>query len=71
MSNVERIEAEIAKLSPEEVRQIVRWLIEYDAGLWGQQMDEDATAGWLDFLFEEADAERKTGRLRDWPPAQA
>jgi hypothetical protein len=31
-------------------------------------MDEDAAAGRLDFLFEEVQAECKSGKLRDWPP---
>ena len=31
------------------------------------QMDEDAAAGKLDFLFDEADRERKAAKLRDWP----
>ena len=30
-------------------------------------MDEDAAAGKLDFLFDEADKERATVTLRDWP----
>jgi len=34
-------------------------------------MDQDAAAGKLDSLFEEAAAERQYGKLRDWPPAQA
>jgi hypothetical protein len=33
-------------------------------------MDQNAAAGRLDFLFEEADAERTTGQLHDWPPAK-
>jgi hypothetical protein len=34
-------------------------------------MDQDAAAGKLDSLFEEAEAGRKSGQLRDWPPAKA
>jgi hypothetical protein len=30
-------------------------------------MERDATAGRLNFLFDEAAAERQAGRLRDWP----
>jgi hypothetical protein len=69
MYKVERIEAEIAKLSPQEVRRIARWLAEYDAKLWDEQVEQDAESGRLDFLFEEADADRKQGTHRDWPPA--
>ena len=34
---------------------------------WTRQMDADAEAAKLDFLFDEADAERQAGQLRDWP----
>lgn len=70
MSRVEKIEAQIAKLSRAEVREVVRWLAEYDAELWDEQMERDADAGRLDFLFAEADTERKQGPLRKWPPAR-
>jgi hypothetical protein len=33
---------------------------------WVRQMEEDAKAGKLDFLFEEAAEERRAGMLRDW-----
>jgi hypothetical protein len=31
-------------------------------------MDEDATAGKLDFLVDEAMEEEEQGRLKPWPP---
>ena len=64
MSKVEQIEAEIAKLSPEEFRQIARWLAERDAELWDKQMDEDAAAGRLDRLWQEAEREIAAGEAR-------
>jgi hypothetical protein len=64
MTNVERIEAEIAKLSPDEFRQLVRWLAERDAALWDKQMEEDAGAGRLDRLWNEAEKEIATGEAR-------
>ena len=33
-------------------------------------MAKDADAGKLDFLFEEAEAERGAGQLHDWPPSE-
>ncbi len=68
MSKVEQLEAELAKLSPDEFREVARWVAEHDADAWDEQLDKDAAAGRLDFLFDEADAERKNGTLRDWPP---
>jgi hypothetical protein len=35
--------------------------------LWKRQMDGDAAAGRLDFLFNEADADRAAGSCHDWP----
>jgi len=43
---------------------------ELDAKNWDKQMEEDAASGKLDFLFSEADQERKAGKLRDWSRAQ-
>lgn len=33
-------------------------------------MEANAAAGKLDFLFQEAEAERAKGKLKDWPSAQ-
>ena len=38
-----------------------------DQSQWDAQMDADSAAGRLDFLFEEADEETRTGGLRQWP----
>jgi hypothetical protein len=67
MSKVEQIEAELAKLPPAEARQVAGWLNEFLAEEWDKQIDADAKAGKLDFLFDEADRESKAGALRDWP----
>jgi hypothetical protein len=70
VSTIKEIEAAIKKLSPLEVARVTNWLVEYDAKLWDKEMDEDAEAGWLDFLFKEADAEYKSRKLRNWPRPQ-
>ncbi len=67
MRSIEEIEAEIAKLTPAEVRNVAKWLEKFLAEEWDKQIEADAKNGRLDFLFEEAEAERKAGRLRDWP----
>ncbi len=67
MSKVEQIEAELARLSPDEARQVAGWLEEFLADEWDKQIKEDDKAGKLDFLFNEAGVERKAGALRDWP----
>ena len=35
--------------------------------LWDAQIREDARAGRLDFLFDEADAEYARGETEEWP----
>jgi len=39
-----------------------------DGDAWDKQMERDAAAGKLDFLFEEAERAKREGTLRDWPP---
>ncbi len=67
MDRVEEIEAAIKSLPPEEFRRIAQWFRERDQALWDQQLDRDASAGKLDFLFEESKRESEEGLLRDWP----
>ena len=68
MSTVEEIERAVEQLSPPDLARLRRWFIERDNAQWDREMEQDAVAGKLDFLFEEAAGERKAGELRDWPP---
>jgi len=67
MDRVEEIEAAIHDLPPEEYRRLAEWFRELEQSRWDAQMDEDSSAGRLDFLFEEAEGERAQGSLRAWP----
>lgn len=67
MDRVEEIEAAINDLPPEDFRRIANWLLDRDQALWDQQMDSDACAGKLDFLFEEFETEFRQKLLIDWP----
>jgi hypothetical protein len=67
MDRVEEIEAAIHDLPPEEYRRLAVWLREFEASRWDTEMDEDSSAGKLDFLFEEAESESAQGSLREWP----
>lgn len=62
MSKVEQIEAELAKLTPAEARQVAKWLEEFLADEWDRQIEEDAQAGKLDRFIEEALAEHRQGK---------
>jgi hypothetical protein len=68
MSTVLEIEHAIERLQPTERAQLAAWIARKDAMDWDAQMDADAAAGKLNFLFEEADAERHSGKLKGWPP---
>ena len=50
MSQVEKIESQIAELSMSDLAAFRRWFAEFDATVWNQQFAADATAGKLDAL---------------------
>jgi hypothetical protein len=64
MSTVERIEAEILKLSPKELTQLTDWVLALDEEAWDEQIEQDIAAGKLDFLAQEALAEWEAGNCR-------
>ncbi|MBA2435882.1 MAG: hypothetical protein M3480_00225 [Verrucomicrobiota bacterium] len=61
------IKQAIGQLRPEERTALTAFLVQQDNAAWDQQIQEDAAAGRLDHLFEEADEERGDQGLRDWP----
>jgi hypothetical protein len=67
---VEEIEAAIGSLTHEEFLRLIDRLYEREQQEWDTQMDRDAASGKLDFLREEANRERGSGHLREWPPAE-
>ena len=64
------IKSAVRQLSPKELAELAAFISEHDNAAWDKQMEEDAATGKLDFLFEEADQERASGNLRDWPTAE-
>lgn len=65
MTNVERLEREIAKLSREERTALREWFRRYDAEEWDRQIEEDAHSGRLDRLAEQAVEDHKAGRTKE------
>jgi hypothetical protein len=61
MSRVEEIEAAIDNLQPEEYSRIVEWFRVREQQRWDEQMDADAKAGKLDFLFVRQKPKRRAG----------
>jgi hypothetical protein len=69
-STVVGIESAITNLRKKEFWELATWYDDVTNHAWDEQMEADAAAGKLDFLFEEAEAERAKGKLKDWSPAQ-
>ncbi len=67
MNTVEEIERAAERLAPSDFDRLAAWVNTRYHDLWTRQMERDAAAGKLDFLFDEAAAERAAGSLRDWP----
>ena len=65
MSTVEDIERAAEQLAPADFDRLVSWINRRHHERWTRQIDQDAAAGRLDFLFDEAEAERRSGRLRE------
>jgi hypothetical protein len=64
MSTVEQIETAILKLSSQELSQLADWVLDLDEQRWDEQIEQDITAGKLDFLAQEALAEFEAGNCR-------
>lgn len=62
MTELERLEEHVQKLSPNELKKFRAWFAEFDASVWDAQIAADSQAGKLDALVAEARAEHKTGK---------
>ncbi len=65
MSKVEKIQAEIESLSEEEYARLRQWFSERDWEKWDRQIEADSASGKLDFLIEEARAEKAKGKFKE------
>jgi hypothetical protein len=61
------IKEAVGQLSARELTELTAFLVAQDNAAWDKQIETDSAAGKLDFLFEEAEKERASGGLRDWP----
>lgn len=64
MTALEKLEQEVAELSPEELAQFRAWFAAFDAAAWDRQIDADVEAGRLDARADEALADHRAGRSR-------
>ncbi|HXE65246.1 MAG TPA: hypothetical protein VN519_17000 [Bryobacteraceae bacterium] len=66
MSTVEKIEGDIAGLSPSDLAAFRQWFIEFDAISWDRQFETDAIGGKLDTLAENALKDHASGRSTEF-----
>ena len=64
MTKLEKIEQQIATLTPEELRRLTKWLREFRARPFDDQIERDIKAGKLDDLGQRALAAHKAGRTK-------
>ena len=64
MTKLEKIEQDIASLTPGEVAKLARWFAEFHADVWDKQIEDDSKAGRLDSLAEQALAAHIAGKTR-------
>ena len=62
MSRLEDIKDAVRRLSPDRLAAFRAWFAEFDAALWDRQFEEDAAAGRLDHLADEALRDLREGR---------
>ena len=65
MTMIEKIQADIKALPIEEYTILRKWFLERDWERWDTQLMNDSKSGKLDFLVEEAYAEKSNNTLKD------
>lgn len=64
MTTVKEIQTAIDSLPQKEYKRLMEWIREREGERWDEQITQDSQTGKLDFLIEEALAEKKAGTLR-------
>ena len=70
MKKVEELKQAVSALDAAELSALLAWFQEYLADKWDAQIGEDAAAGRLDTLADEALAAGRTGQVGPAPPAR-
>ena len=65
MRQVEHIEQQISQLNQDEFAELRDWVLERDWSAWDSKIEADSSAGKLDRLLEESQAEFQTGRMQE------
>lgn len=64
MSKARELQRAVRGLPPEELARFRSWFLKFDAAAWDREIEEDAAAGRLDALADEALAEYRAGHTR-------
>ena len=64
MTNIEKLESEISRLSARELAAFRAWFAEFDAAAWDREIERDAEAGRFESLADAALADHTAGRSR-------
>jgi len=65
MTTIEELEMAVDSLTPAEYSRFRRWFINRDWEKWDIEIREDAEAGRLDFLLQEAAEAKTRTQLKD------
>ena len=65
MTEIEKLEREVQKLSREGLAAFRDWFRRYDSDEWDRQIEQDVLAGKLDSVAEEAIAEQNAARTKE------
>lgn len=63
--SVQEIEAAVAQLSEEELKEFRAWYANFDSQAWDEQIEKDASTGRLDALADQAISDYKAGRAKE------
>jgi len=65
MSSAKEIEEAVLRLPADELAAFRSWFAEFEADAWDRRIEEDAAAGRLDALADEAVEDLRAGRCTD------
>lgn len=65
MSTIKEIEKAVRQLSAKDLAAFRAWFAEFDSEFWDRQLEEDAAAGKLDALADEALQDYREGRCTE------
>jgi hypothetical protein len=62
--SVQELEAAITQLQPNELAELMAWLVDHHAKVWDQRIEADLDAGRLDGVLAEVERECQAGLAR-------